>query len=206
MLRRERGLFTLKKVLLTLSSGVMALTLMTGCGAANNRDMADNNGGVRNVGYYTNQGKNPDLVPDNDINPNHRPYMRNADVNDNRNNYYEWDSKTARRISSQVNKLKGVRNSSVLISGNTVVVGIIPENNTKISKQNLDHQVRAAAKSIVGNKDVRVVTDKNIVRRIMNVNNRITNGSAGREVQSDVQGILNDVGNVIKRPFQNNAR
>ncbi|MGV3487888.1 MAG: YhcN/YlaJ family sporulation lipoprotein [Tuberibacillus sp.] len=196
----------MKKALLTLSSGLMAITLMTGCGAANNRDMADNNNnGVRNVGYYTNQGKNPDLIPDNDIYPNNRPYMRNADVNDNRNNYYQWDTKTARRISSQVNRLNGVRDSSVLISGNTVLVGVVPENNNQ-NTQKLDAQVRKIAKGLAPDKQIRVVTDKNIVGRIMDVNQRIGTGSAGREVQSDVQGILNDVGDIIKRPFQNNTR
>jgi len=194
---------TLKNVLLTLTSGVMALSLITGCGAAVDRNAADNDDGTRNVGYYTNQGR-PNLVPDRDVYPN-RPYMRNADVNDNANQYYQWDTRTARQIAQRVNGLKGVRDSSVLISGNTVVVGVVPENYNQ-NLQQLDEQVRIVTKNIVGDKHVRVVTDRNIVGRIMDVNKRITNGSAGREVQSDVRGILNDIGNIIQRPFQNNAR
>jgi YhcN/YlaJ family sporulation lipoprotein len=197
----------LKKVLLTLSSGMMALTLITGCGAANNRDL--NGNGVRNVGYHTNQG-NPNLVPDNDvyrsdINRNNRSYMRNADVNNNGNNNFQWDNQTARRIASQVSKINGVRDASVLISGNRVVVGVIPESTVQ-NTQSLDEHVRSVAKSLVNDKQVRVVTDRNIVRRMMDVNTRMDNGSGGREIQSDVKGIFNDIGDVIKRPFQNNAR
>lgn len=194
----------MKKVLLTLSSGVMALTLMTGCGAASNdRDLADN--GVRNVGYYTNQG-NPDLVPDNDVYRNNRSNMRNADVNDNGNNNFQWDNATARRIASQVQRLHGVKDASVLINGNSVIVGVIPDKNTQNTQQ-LDEQVRSVAKSLVNDKHVRVVTDRNIVRRMVDVNDRMDNGTTGtREINSDVQGIFNDIGNAIQRPFQNNAR
>ena len=92
----------MKKVLLTLSSGLMAFTLLAGCGATNNRDL--NGNGVRNVGYYTNQ-RNPGLVPDNgvyqnDLYRNNRPYMRNAGVNNNAANNFQWDNATARHIAN----------------------------------------------------------------------------------------------------------
>jgi spore cortex protein len=202
-----KGGIRMKRTMAILSTAMMVVSFTTACGTTYDRDNA--NRGVRNVGYYTDRA-GPDLVPDNNYAQN-RPYVRNGRDNVVRNNdvtdnSFQWDNATARRIASQVSRLKDVKDASVLINGNTVVVGVIPEDNVQ-NTQTLDEQVRAVTKSLVRDKQVRVVTDRNIVRRIMDVNDRMDNGTApGREVRSDVKGIFNDIGHAIKRPFQNNSR
>lgn len=61
------------------------------------------------------------------------------------------------------------------------------------------------------NRDVKVVSDQKMVNRIENVDNDLRDGRAYTEVESDVRGISKDIvnagsdlGNAIKRPFENN--
>ena len=51
-----------------------------------------------------------------------------------------------------------------------------------------------------------VVTDDRMFKRIRKIDDRLENGNGINEVQADINGIFNDLGNAISRPFQNNAR
>jgi YhcN/YlaJ family sporulation lipoprotein len=182
-----------------LSTALLAGTLLTGCGAANKANNAANNAannGMRNVTYNANQAKN-----------NVANNVNNYNNNNNNANYrnYTVDSRTANQISNQVNKIRGVRYAGTLINGNTVVVGVHTTAGAP-STPTLHQKVRNIVQKYVGNRNVQVVTDEKAVKRITTVGNKITNGTATREITSDIRGIFNDLGNAVQRPFQNNAR
>lgn len=187
----------MKKPTMILSTALLAGTLLTGCGAAKNAANNAANTGMRNVTYNT------------PANPNNPANVNNYNNNNYNNvNYrnYTVNNRTATQISNEVNKIKGVTYAGTLINGNTVVVGV---NTTSAApkKATLDHKVRNIVQKYVGNRNVQVVTDATTVNRIKNVGYKITNGTAGtREISSDVRAIFNDLGNAVKRPFQNNAR
>lgn len=118
---------------------------------------------------------------------------------------YTLDNRTADNIANQVNKIKGVTYATTLINGNNVIVGIHTAATAK-SPAHLRNEVKNIVQKYVGHRNVTVVSDQTVVNRMTNVSNRITNGSAGREVGSDVNAIFNDLGDAIQRPFQNNAK
>ena len=185
----------MKKPTLILSTALLAGTLLTGCGAANKADNAANTG-MRNVTYNTPANPNNNAADVDNYNNNNRVNYRN----------YTVDNRTATKISNQVNKIRGIRYAGTLINGNSVVVGVNTTSGAP-SKATLNKKVTNIVQKYVGNRNVRVVTDAKTVSRITTVGNKITNGSAGtREISSDVRAIFGDLGNVIQRPFQNNAR
>lgn len=118
---------------------------------------------------------------------------------------YTLDNQTANNIANAVNKIKGVTYATTLINGNRVVVGIHTAATAK-DPATLRNQVKKVVQKYVGNRNVTVVSDQTIVNRMTNLSDRVTNGTAGREVGSDVNAIFNDLGNAVQRPFQNNAK
>lgn len=190
---------------MALTGAVLAGGLLTGCGGANNMD-SNATRGMKDVGYYGDQARRGNTGnvhhPANDRVQQNSQAPGESGVN---NRTFTYDSDTTRRIASHVSQLNGVHDASVLMNGNTIVVGVTPDRNVKRS-QLLEEKVRSTAKQLAPDKNVRVVTDRNIVRRMSNVVNRIDNGSAPKEVQSDVSGIFRDLGDIVKRPFQNNAK
>ncbi|GGH85808.1 lipoprotein YhcN [Pullulanibacillus pueri] len=198
----------MKKTLSLLSTGLMAVGLVTGCGADNDRNgaMGDNNA-LRNVGYYTDRA-NPDDVTRNDVNDNNASLQNNRNGNDynnvNNNGSVAGDSDLSRRIASQVARLNNVNDASAFTNGNTVVIGATLDKDVQ-NQQEVEQAIRSTAKNIARDKQVRVVTDKDMVDRISNINDRLDNGTPLDEVRSDITGVLDDLGDAVKRPFQNNA-
>ncbi|WP_188693590.1 YhcN/YlaJ family sporulation lipoprotein [Pullulanibacillus camelliae] len=178
---------------------------MTGCGTDkdNNNAMGDN--GVRNIGYYTDKNR-PNVVPRNDV------YDNNASLNNNRNyndvndkDSVAADSALSRRIASQVARLNNVNDASAFTDNNTVVIGATLDKDVN-NKQAVEQSIRSTAKQLAPDKNIRVVTDRKMVNRIADVNDRLDNGAPIKEVRSDISGIINDLGNALQRPFQNNAK
>ncbi|MFC7393206.1 YhcN/YlaJ family sporulation lipoprotein [Scopulibacillus cellulosilyticus] len=192
----------MKKTILTLSTALMFSGALVGCAANNAAGPNPNrNNNMRNVGYYTNPARN---------NVNNYPYVADRTRNDDygindRDMRYANQNNTATKIAKKVSRINGVEDAHVLVRGNTVIVGV---NATKGSLKNPDfiNDVTKTAQQYAPGKDVRVTTDRNIVKRIQNVNYRLRTGGTWNEVSSDVTGIINDLGNAAKRPFQNNVR
>ncbi|MBM7644705.1 hypothetical protein JOD45_000912 [Scopulibacillus daqui] len=189
----------MKKTILTLSTALMFSGALVGCAANNAAGPNNRANNMRNVGYYNNPARN---------NVNY-PYVTNRTPTDDygineRDTNYTYDRNTATRIAKKVSRINGVEDAHVLIRGNTVIVGV---NATKGSLKNPDfiNDVTKTAKQYAPDKDVRVTTDRNLVKRIQNVNYRLRTGGTWNEVSSDVRAIINDLGNAAKRPFQNNV-
>lgn len=174
----------------------MVVGLMSGCGYSG-RQGAVTNPGMRNVGYYTNPSTGQTSYNQkNNLNMN--PAQQNS-----RN--YAYNHNQAVRISNKVAAMKGVKHAQVLVNNSTVAIGVTLST-TKVNPTLLKKQIKQTIRPLVGNKKTMITTDQAIVKRMKNVNARITAGATGREVRSDITAIMNDLANAVKRPFQNNAR
>ncbi|HSU78893.1 MAG TPA: YhcN/YlaJ family sporulation lipoprotein [Candidatus Angelobacter sp.] len=181
----------MKKTIQLFSSAIIVGGLLAGCGGTANKASQDNNNGLQNVGYYSNkleQSPNGKTV---------KRYGPQNDVNNgltNQSDQFAWDNPTARRISSQVNRLKGVKDSSVLITGDSVIIGVQTSPGAP-PPQTMEQQVRGIVKSYVRDKHIRVVTNKNIVNRMSDVNLKMDTGTGDPDkIQADVRGIEKDLG------------
>lgn len=189
-----------------MSTALIAGSLLTGCGAMN----ASNNGThtpMQNVGYRTNQvnpnNTTPDNVNPNNTNPNMSANMNNNNTNNANNQPVVLDNRTANQIANDVNRIKGVKYATTLINGNTVYVGVTT---TSQAPQNLNQQVRNTVQRYVGNRQVQLVTDKNMVQRMSNATTNMTNGNMPATMNANLKGIFNDLGKAVQRPFQNTAQ
>ncbi len=191
----------MKKPVKLLSTALIAGSLLAGCGANGNNNAGQmGKKATENVNYRTNQTA-----------PNQADHLNNATLNNGTNtanqmvNTYTFNNQTAQKVANKVNEIKGVTYATTLINGNNVIVGVTTAGNVKDTSA-LKSRVRDVVQNYVGNRQVRVITDQRVVNRMNTVNNRIQNGSTGREVSSDVRAIFSDLGDIFQRPFQNNAR
>ncbi|MBH0170731.1 MAG: YhcN/YlaJ family sporulation lipoprotein [Bacillota bacterium] len=188
----------------SLTVTILAVGLV-GCNGVNeSQDKNDND--VRPIGYYSNEGDNRgDLDRGNGFITD----MADRDVNDHTATYHEdYDGKLADRIAKNVNDIRGVDDAHVILEDNNVIVGIDTDNKKRTE---LTNKVREITSKLAPNRDVKIVADRDMVNRIENVDNDLRDGRAYTEVESDVRGISNDIvnagsdlGNAIKRPFENN--
>lgn len=186
----------MKSVLSGTVTALVVTGLLSGCGYNNNQGATNRPGtGMRNVGYYNDHPGQP-----NQYNMN-EPVSPKKGYNDR----YSSKSQQALLIRHRVNQLSGISDAQVLVSKNNVIVGV-KSTRPDMSTKDVDQKVRSAVKNVVNNKRIHVVTDPSMVNRIKNVNDRLNTGSAGNEVSSDIKGIINDLGNAAKRPFQNNSK
>ncbi len=194
----------MKVLIKTLTVTILAGGLV-GCNGVNeSQDRNDND--TRPIGYYSNEGDNRG---DLDRGKGFVSDMADRDVNDHATTYHEdYDGKLAERIANKVNDIRGVDDAHVILEDNNVIVGVDTDEN---KKEELTKKVRETTAKLAPNRDVKVVSDQKMVNRIENVDNNLRDGRAYTEVESDVRGISNDIvnagsdlGNAIKRPFENN--
>lgn len=124
---------------------------------------------------------------------------------ENRGNvgYYDGtDGKLARKVSDRVKDLKGVQDARTIVYGDQIIIGVDTKND---NDRDVDRQVRNAVRDIVQTRNVTVVSDDDdMFNRIRTVDTNLRNGNGMDEVQSDINAILDDLGDAISRPFQNN--
>lgn len=221
----------MKRTALSLSAALMLSGVLVGCGTADNGavDNNRNNDGARPIGYYNgdndrgnntgvnnrggfgyNNRANQDRAYDQGIgdrNNNEGPLtdmMDPNDVNNNRMNNNNDHQRQADTITDKLTDMKHVQDASVVVTDDDVLVGVNTTDN-KVTK-NYKKNIRNTVQSVTGNKDIHITTDPDIYDRITDVNDNLGNGDGFNEVRSDIQGIINDLGNAAKRPFQNNSR
>ncbi|WP_221566217.1 YhcN/YlaJ family sporulation lipoprotein [Alkalihalobacillus sp. TS-13] len=184
------------KKLIVLTSALMLTSALTACNADGNGAMETRyNNDTRPIGYYTNDDANEG--PLTQIADRDRRDLDRAEVN------YADDyngEELAARISKRVKEMKNVDDVRVVVNGDTVLIGV------DTNDQN-DQDVRKQVKEVVQqitDKNVRVTTDEEMFTRIRNVDDDLRNGNGFAEVRSDVNSIMNDIGDAMQRPFQNN--
>ena len=157
-----------------------------------------------------NEGPLTDMMDrddENNFRNNPQNYNRRGEMqdrNNHRNNvgYYDGaDGQLARRIADRVEKLDQVEDARAIVYGNQVIVGADTNDS---NAQDVDRKVRQAIRNIAQTRNVTVVTDDDMFDRIRTVDDDLQGGQAIEEVQSDINAILNDLGDAIQRPFENN--
>ncbi|WP_170289322.1 YhcN/YlaJ family sporulation lipoprotein [Metabacillus lacus] len=223
----------MRKTLLGLTAAAVITGGLAGCnnnqGAGQNTD----NGGMRNVGYFNNEGHGMDnegpltemLNGNNAARENNRgnsngnrmgnnPTAINnqngrgdqnyhGHLNGTGNNNQGRDRELKEDISERVSRIRNVRNVDTVISGDTVLIGI---DVNRRDDDNTREQVRRAVAPMTRGKDVRVVTDERQLGRMRNINNDIQNGQSENHINTDVQDLLREMGNTIRRPVENVVR
>lgn len=208
----------MKTTVASLSAALLLSTALVGCGTNGNNNAANNpntNGthGTRSIGYHP--GNSNGTMNNNNPGYHNRTGYNNQNVNNNREHGYNntnqnhdmvnTHSKDAQRIADKVANMKNVEHASALVTDNDVVVGIDTRDHG-VTK-NLHSKIRKSLQNKVGGKNVHVSSDPKMYNRIKNTSNSLQTGArkGTNEVSSDVRGIINDLGNAAKRPFENNA-
>jgi len=114
--------------------------------------------------------------------------INNTNLSTNANNLGSRANTIAKRIAA----LPEVNSASVLINGNTAIVGCDLKNNTNNTvtsnlKQKIEAAVKVADKNI---KNVSVTSDPSIHTRIKTMSTRVNNGSSMSGFTSEIQDIL----------------
>lgn len=215
----------MRKTTSLIAIATLSASVLAGCNADNDNRIDTNMGNdTRPIGYYTNdedlgnqfinndnngldreEGPLTDMM-DNDNNNNNNNFARTDRNQDNqnitRNGSYTggYDGELADRLEDRIRKIDNVKDARVIITDESVLVGIDSQGERH---PNVERDVRNTVKKMT-NKDVRVATDSDMFNRIGAIGNDLRNGNAFQEVESDVNNILEDLGDVVQRPFQNN--
>lgn len=145
----------------------------TNNGFGNNNGLGNNNGMGTNTGTGTNNG-----LGSNNATGNNVGYTTTTQANDN--------------LEGTIEQIQGVRNATVVVSGNTAYVGITLDNNTTNTnniKNNVAQQIRTSNRDIA---TVYVSTDAGFINRLRNVGNGIRGGRP-------LSGFTNDLNNMVQR-------
>ncbi|NRG47617.1 YhcN/YlaJ family sporulation lipoprotein [Bacillus sp. CRN 9] len=176
-------------------TSVALMASLVGCGNNNNGAMEPDNN-TRPISHnYSNRNN------DQNLNNNYQNYT-------NVNYHKDYDGDLAKKISKKVNDINNVNDAHVIIDQNDVIVGIDTSNN---NKSKTDQEVKNVVQPMVPGKNVHVTTRDEVFNRIETIDNNLRDGGTYDEVRSDVNGIMNDikkagnnVGDAVKRPFENN--
>mgnify|MGYP000331143293 CR=1 FL=1 len=185
----------MKKTLLGMGAALTLSGMLVGCGtydnAATNRSNPQR--AQQNVNYQPNAAQPPAGQPTTPDNAGmSQPTGR-----------YNADRRLARRVAAKADTVKGVDRAHVVVNGKNVLVGAVADKNT--DRKQLGNQVKAAVRPLVGNRDVYVTTDRRYLNRITALEPNFNAGRGMREVSTDITGIIDDLSNALKRPFQNNT-
>ncbi len=200
---------------MVIASAVFLTGALTACNADDNEALDtryDND--TRPIGYYTNEGTNQgdrgegpitqiaDQDGDrNEIGENDQNNRTQNNQDNNNINYADgYEGELAQKIANKVKKMENVDDARVVISEENVLVGVdTNDRNDQDVKEKVQNEVQKSTK-----KNVQVSTDENMFTRIRDVDNNLRNGDGFNEVESDVTGIMNDLGDAVQRPFENN--
>ncbi|MDQ0258118.1 hypothetical protein J2S74_005584 [Evansella vedderi] len=202
----------MKKYALSLAAAGLLVSGLAGCGDVNDNDMNDNaTGFTTNQGYgtgttgygYNNYGRPQgdlyDGTRDNDNFGFNRGTGRTGVTGQARTGAY-FDTEEGQLATRINNSIRGenIRDSRVLVHGNDVVIGVDADGDTN----ELDRNLRNRVGGLAGGRNVHVVTDRDQVRNIRDMDDRLRAGEAFEEIGATFTDMLNDLGNAVQRPFQ----
>ncbi|MCL1630500.1 YhcN/YlaJ family sporulation lipoprotein [Sporolactobacillus sp. CPB3-1] len=188
----------MKKAMIKLGTVLSLSALLAGCQAGPNNAAYQRPNAPRDVTYRTNN-TNPNVPDYTNLNDN------NANTNQINQVSDKDQRKLAKRIADRAASVDGVDKAHVLVTGNSVAIGAVPDKG-QTDRANLRKKIRLSVLPLAGNREVLVSTDNRYVKRITAAETPINAGKATQEVRSDVVGIINDLANAVKRPFQNNSK
>ncbi|OZM57840.1 hypothetical protein CIB95_05640 [Lottiidibacillus patelloidae] len=219
----------MKKATFTTLSAALIFGGLVGCntneqGVENRYDNT-----TRPIGYYTNDDTDTDFDYNNGRGMDQGPLsdMFDIDNNDRRNvpfintrrnnardnirdrgmvGTYDYDRGYARngtiadRIDQRIEAMPNVEDVNTVVYNNTVIVAI--DTNDRNDKD-VEAKVRNAIRGLAAGKEVRIVTDENMFRRIGTIHDGLRNGDRIDNFQSDLNEMMEDMGDAMREPFDN---
>ncbi|MFT8318376.1 MAG: YhcN/YlaJ family sporulation lipoprotein [Sporolactobacillus sp.] len=183
----------MKKTVLALGAALTMSGVLAGCGS--NNAAYENPNGTQNVTYRTHSTAPNSTMPNagNQINQVPTTYQMNS------------DKRLSKRIADQAAAVNGVKRAHVVVNNNNVLIGL--EADQSVNRLGaLRKSVHDAVKPLARHRHVYITTDRRYVTKITNLETRFNAGKGMNEFRSDVVGIINDLSNAVKRPFQNNSK
>ncbi|MDG5786428.1 YhcN/YlaJ family sporulation lipoprotein [Evansella sp. AB-P1] len=119
--------------------------------------------------------------------------------NQTMNGYFDSeDGRLATRISDRLAE-NDISDSHVIVHGDDIIIGADHDGD----EAEFQGSVRANLDDdIVGNRNVHVVTDRNHVRNIRGMNDRLRGGEPFEEIGATFNDMIQDIGNAVQRPFE----
>ncbi|HZH59894.1 MAG TPA: YhcN/YlaJ family sporulation lipoprotein [Metabacillus sp.] len=180
--------------------------MMDGMNDGDNRNhyfrQVNNRGNNRNMSNPTVPLGNRDtgLVRDNRYSNGDTNYHRHL----NEVGYYNrGDGEIAQKIKNSVEKMDNVDEARVVVTDDNVLVAI--DTNDR-NVQDMKEKITRQARKMADGRNVQVVTDEGTFTRIRNIDNDIQNGVDRDVIDTDVNELLDDLGDAVQRPFNVNNR
>lgn len=144
--------------------------------------------GDRNINENTVKDPNSDNIGNDDLDRNE---LNDGDVIDN-----DGDNMTNRSevISEKLTEIEGIKNATVIITGNTALIGVdIPADTQDDKIKELKNKVESTTKNTDKDIDhVAITADADIVTRIANMGKEIANGKP-------ISGFAKEIEETVKR-------
>ncbi|MDQ0231499.1 YhcN/YlaJ family sporulation lipoprotein [Metabacillus malikii] len=178
-------------------------------GRTSDGNQANNQGNnsMRQVNNATNNnGQNNQTAQqgnqNNGANRNNRYTDMNYHGHLNTEGYYGREERElSERVRETVEKMNNVENANVVVTDDNILVAVdTNDNNDKAMKENITKELR----NVTSGRNVQVVTDEGTVSRVRNINNNINNGGERGMIDTDINNLMNDLGDAIRRPFTGN--
>ncbi|MFT4412777.1 YhcN/YlaJ family sporulation lipoprotein [Fredinandcohnia humi] len=185
-----------------------------GDGNNNQNNYRNKNGaGIMNTRENNHRGG----TPYNDGNPNtmrdnghgHADQNYHSHINDNNHRvrtygyYNQENGNLVRRISDRAERVKNVDDARVIVTADNVLVAVDTNDN---NDKNVKEAVRKAVQPLAQGKTINVVTDEGTFSRVRNIDNDIRNGNTRESIDTDINDLLENIGDALYEPFDNNNR
>ncbi|HEY8342314.1 MAG TPA: YhcN/YlaJ family sporulation lipoprotein [Calditerricola sp.] len=111
----------------------------------------------------------------------------------------------ANRVDAVAERVRGVRNATVLISGDNIVIGIEPTRSfrsrdaVRTVERNVHKNVRAV---VPANYEVYVTAKPDLVRRTQDLAGRMASGASARMLINDTADLIRDIGRTVTTPLR----
>lgn len=115
--------------------------------------------------------------------------------------YGREERELSERVRKTVEKMKNVEDAHVVVTDNNILVAVdTNDKNDKAMRESITKELS----NVASGRNVQVVTDEGTVSRVRNINNNINNGGERGTIDTDINNLMNDLGDAIRRPFTGN--
>lgn len=117
------------------------------------------------------------------------------------NNNGNGNGEKSDKIKTTVEKIDNVDEANVLVTDDNIIVAV--DTQDKNDKQVKD-QITSKLRKMADGRNIQVVTDEATLTRVRNINNNMENGNDRKTIDTDINNLMNDLGDAIQRPFNGN--
>ncbi|QNG61087.1 YhcN/YlaJ family sporulation lipoprotein [Bacillus sp. PAMC26568] len=115
-------------------------------------------------------------------------------------NYYnDQEESLAKKVSEKASDVKNVDDVRTIVNGDQLLVAIDTDDK---NDKNVKNAVLNAVKPLAKGKEVQVVTDEGTFTRVRTINDNIENGQPKKTIDTDIRDLFDDMGNIMREPFQ----